>query len=203
MSEKTFVIFGSGPSVTEHQINYVKKNAQKCKIIAINAMYKKIPFADYLYFCDYKFYKWHAIDSKDPDFIFHNGKKYTICPSHYNLPIDIVRLKQGEAHGLSRKQGTLCHGSNSGYQCINLAYLKGAQRIILIGLDMTHINGKTHCHAPHQIPTPLQVYDNILKENYFETIAEELDKEGIEVINCSSISKIKAFKKAPLETIKF
>jgi hypothetical protein len=45
---------------------------------------------------------------------------------------------------LSRDARSLAHGGNGGYQAINLAYLAGAARIVLLGYDMKHrAAGKT------------------------------------------------------------
>jgi hypothetical protein len=198
---ETCVIFASGSSVTQEQINYVYRNKSKCKVIAINAMYKKVSFADILYFCDWKFYKWHAIDNPDSDFIQYHPKWTISHVSH--LPAVINRLKCGEEYGLSKDPSTLNHGSNSGYQCMNFAYLKGVKRIVLVGYDMKAINGKTHCHEPHFIPTPEYVYENIRKKGYFESIATALQEKGVEVINTSMNSALMCFQKTPLEEIEF
>lgn len=202
---QTAVIFASGPSVSKKDIDLVgaAHDAGRCKVIAINAMYQKVEYADLLYFCDFKFYKWHAIDEPDPRFLRYPAPKYSITPERF-LPPDIRRLKRGEPYGLSRAPDTLNHGSNSGYQCLNLAYLKGCPRIVMVGYDMKiGEDGKTHCHDPHHIPTPPDVYDNISKAGYFESIATELYEEGVEVINTSIDSALHCFTKMPLECIIF
>ena len=193
----------SGPSVTDSDIELVRRarEAGHIKVIAINAMYQKIDFADILYFCDFKFYKWHAIEQPDPNFIDYPAHIFSIADAEL-LPPHINCLKMGPAYGLSKEPDTLNNGRNSGYQCMNLAYLLGCPRIILCGFDMRpDKNGKTHCHAPHKIETPLYVYDNIIRGAFFESIAYELVKEGVEVINTSIDSAIHCFKKMPLEEI--
>lgn len=201
---ETAVIFASGPSVTERDIKLVERahDAGKCKVIAINAMYQKIDFADIVYFCDWKFYKWHAVERPHSGFFEHPANKYTICDKVHLLPSHIRRMKKGEAYGLSREPDTLNHGSNSGYQCLNLAYLLGCPRIIMVGYDMKPAeDGRTHCHEPHKQPTNPEVYDKITQAGYFDSIAKELHEEGVEVINTSAESALYCFEKMPLEEV--
>lgn len=192
---QTAIILASGTSVTKHDLDYVRELHKKnlVKVIAINANYSYADYADIVYFCDYKFYLWN---SHKREFKNHPARKISICP--HNLP-NVERLKQGEEHGISHSGDTLNTGRNSGYQSINLAYLLGASRIVLVGLDMqTGEMGKTHHHTAHEQPTDPTVYDRIMKDDPFETIAPELKKKGVEVINCSINSAITCFKKLSL-----
>lgn len=199
---QTAVVFASGPSVTQHDIQLVQKarDADKCRVIAINAMYGLVNYADILYFCDWKFYKWHAIEDPDSGFFEYPAQKYTICDKEELLPSHIRRLKKGEQHGLSRDSDTLNHGSNSTHQCLNLAFLLGCPRIILIGADMKAAeDGRTHCHAPHKQPTSPHIYDKLVGN--FDGIAKELYNEGVEVINTSQESALHCFTKLPLDEV--
>jgi hypothetical protein len=199
---ETAVIFASGPSVTQQDIKLIERarDAERCRVIAINAMYQLVDYADLLYFCDWQFYKWHAIESPQGGFYEYPAPKFTICDKEQLLPAHIHRLKRGDLHGLSRKPDTLNHGSNSAHQCLNLAYLLGSPRIILVGLDMkTAEDGRTHCHDPHKQPTDPKIYDKLV--NNFDGIARELNSEGIEVINTSQQSALHCFKKMPLEEV--
>lgn len=201
---QTAVIFASGPSVTQADIKLVQRarDADKCRVIAINAMYQHIDFADILYFCDWKFYKWHAIENQESGFFEYPAEKYTICDKVHLLPSHINRLNRGEPYGLSKKSDTLNHGSNSGYQCLNLAYLLGCPRIVLVGLDMKPAeDGRTHYHDPHKQPTDPKTYDKITEAGYFDSIAKALLEEGVEVINTSVDSALHCFTKTPLEEV--
>lgn len=95
-------------------------------------------------------------------------------------------------------------GSNSGYQAINLAYLLGAQRIILLGYDMHRSDDKAHFFGSHPYhknnggPT-----DSLMKDwcDKFKQLAYDLDKEGVEVINATRKTVLTAFKQQDLESI--
>lgn len=98
--------------------------------------------------------------------------------------------------GLSRSQGVLHSGQNSGYQAINLAYLMGAEVILLLGYDMARRNGKGHFFGEH--PETLNH-----KTDYRQFITNfdsiKPDQYGIEIINCTRDTALTAFPKMDLE----
>ena len=89
-------------------------------------------------------------------------------------------------------------GSNSGYQAINLAYLLGATRIILLGFDMSNHSGLSHFFGDHpdefaggSDPKRFIAGVNTIKpEDY-----------GIEIINCSRVTELDAFPRMSLEDL--
>jgi hypothetical protein len=92
-------------------------------------------------------------------------------------------------------------GGNSGYQAINLAYLWGASRIVLLGFDCKPVDGKHHWFGQHPAGlTQIQPYDLWLK--HFNQLAEELRAEGVQVINCSSDTALTCFERKPIEQTK-
>ena len=98
--------------------------------------------------------------------------------------------------GIGLDTKTIVQGSNSGYQCINLAWLWGAKTVLLLGYDMQHTGGKTHWHGNHRgrlgnFPAPA----GIIKQ--FEKM--EPEKYGLHVINCSRVTALHCFEKMLLE----
>ena len=96
--------------------------------------------------------------------------------------------------GLGRDK--LHHGSNSGYQAINMAYLLGATQIILLGYNMGKPNGKAHFFGDHPKGLRNGNYESYI--NNFTRLAEDLAHEGVEVINCTPDTRLTQFKKAAL-----
>lgn len=76
---------------------------------------------------------------------------------------------------------------NSGYQAVNLAYLLGARKIVMLGFDMQDRGGEHHFHGNHRGGTLTnpgnRLYARWIKG--FETIHRLLKEEGVELINCS------------------
>lgn len=91
-------------------------------------------------------------------------------------------------------------GGNSGYQAINLAYLWGARRVVLLGYDMQKTDGKSHWFGDHPkglngnspYPTWIQKFDRL---------AADLKSEGVEVINATRETALRCFQRANLEDI--
>jgi len=85
---------------------------------------------------------------------------------------------------------------NSGAGCISLAAKAGAKRIILLGYDCQHTNGKAHWHGNH--PKMLGNAENIPKWlQGFERLAS--DFKDVEIVNCSRETALKCFKTGTLE----
>jgi hypothetical protein len=90
-------------------------------------------------------------------------------------------------------------GGNSGYQAINLAFLWGARRIVLLGFDMQHTGGKGHWHGDHPgkkgVKPPVRNW-----VPRFTRLAEDLAAEGVEVVNATRETALRCFPLVPLET---
>lgn len=93
-------------------------------------------------------------------------------------------------YGLSREQGTVHTGHNSGFAAINLAYLLGATRIILIGYDMMLHGGKRHWFGDH--PGRLNAASNY--QQFMTALATIKPADyGIEIWNCSRKTALTCF----------
>jgi hypothetical protein len=96
--------------------------------------------------------------------------------------------------GLSVRPTTLRRGSTSGYSALNLAVLKRAKRIVLLGYDYGVIDGHHHYHDAYPW--------HVVKDQNWSTWAKAFDAAatqcrdlGIEVINASPRSAIECFPK--------
>jgi hypothetical protein len=101
-------------------------------------------------------------------------------------------------HGRGLGRTRMHFGDNSGYQAVNLAYLWGARRILLLGYDMQRTGGKSHWFGDH--PQDLNVgseYEDW--RDRFRILARDLEAEGIEVINCTRETALDCFPRMELE----
>ncbi|MHA2067164.1 MAG: hypothetical protein ACXABY_22580 [Candidatus Thorarchaeota archaeon] len=202
--DETAVIIGGGPSLTLEQIDYVRG---KAKLIAINNSYMVCPDCDLFYFCDCRWYQWHK---NRPEF-----KKFISREDLIIVTLDNLKwIPENFKSVMNRGRTGLCHykdgvhtGSNSGFQCINLCYHLGVKKIILLGIDMQYVDGKSHWHGSHtdetgkkMVTVGLKSYEvNMIPK--FETLVEPLKEVGIEVFNCSPTSALKCFDNKPLEEV--
>lgn len=184
---ETVCIIASGPSLTRDDCDFVK--TQGWKTISINDSYKVAPFSDVLYACDNSWWKVHHETVK----LNFKGELWTQdknAAEKYNINYIPSIGKPGLGLG-----STIHQGANSGYQSANLAFLWGANRIIFLGLDCSpDKNGKTHwfgLHGPGLSNS--HPFERWIKN--FETLANDLEKQNVEVINASRETSLTCFKR--------
>lgn len=192
MGWNTAAIVASGPSLNKQQIRKALKKGKNWRWIAVNDSYKLAPFADILYACDKEWWDKYASS------IEFEGERWTQdndAAAQYGL---------NHVSGVSLPGlGTDCvhFGDNGGYQAINLAYLLGARRIILLGFDCQPVGGLDHWFGQH--PEGLvqrQPYESWQQK--FPALARDLQAEGVEVINCSPTTALDCFPIQMIEDVK-
>lgn len=152
------------------------------------------PWADCLYACDGEWWDKYIVEVRDR----FKGELWTqdeAAAKRYGLH----RVSGADKPGLG-KNGLIHFGGNSGHQMINLAYLFGAARIILLGFDMQRTDGKSHHHGDHpgNLNKSLPFHTWMKK---FPLIASDLKAEGVEVINCTRKTALNCFEKRSLEEV--
>jgi hypothetical protein len=166
------------------------------RIIAINNAWKLRPDADVLYFCDAAWWRKHGQEVKSG---FRGGYRITISDARDPA---LKRLRNSGRTGLETKPDGLRHGTNSGYQAINLAYHFGARRIALLGYDMRIEEGRTHWHAGHGAE-PAVVRHRLEKVMLpqFKALVAPLAAAGVEVLNATPGSALTCWPYRSLEEI--
>ncbi len=158
-------------------------------VIAVNDAFRLAPWADMLYACDDRWWKWH------PEAMQFAGLKVTLDTTwHGRAPKDLFVMKNTGDYGLETKPGGLRTGRNSGHQAINLAVQCGAKHIILLGYDMSY-SGQSHWFGehPNQSKPPVKTF-----LRYYDRLMPELIKAGVSVVNCSRQTALK-FPRVSLE----
>lgn len=189
--KKPFFLIASGPSLTQSDVDAIKG---KGAVIAINDNYLMAPWADYLYFCDPKWFNWHYERQEFIHFkgIIYTQDKKTAEENGYNY------IASKSAEGLSESPEVIHQGSNSGYQAINLAYHLGARKVILLGYDMQTTDGKAHWFGHH--PDKVVSSHNSWLRHY-DSLAKHAKKLDLEIVNCSRQTALTCFERKPLETV--
>jgi len=187
--QQTWVCIATGPSLSAADCEKVRH----LNCITVNDAYRLAPWAAAHYAADAEWWRVH-IGAMD----HCSGQKTT---QHRNWQPGeaekhgITVLKSSPKPGLSRDAGTLHAGRNSGYQAINLAYLLGATRILLLGYDMG-ATGNTHFFGDH--PKALRQCSDYGKFRApFRTIHPA--DYGLEIINCTRQTALDAFPRMDLE----
>lgn len=185
----TIVCVGGGPSLTPEDVARCRGRA---RVLAINDAYRLAPWADVLYACDAKWWRWHE---GVPTFM---GLKYSLDRAAATWPGVTVLANTGE-DDLERSPHGLKTGRNSGFQAMNLAVHLGAARILLLGYDM-QTGGPRRSHwfgdHPDRVVSPYSTFID-----RFRTIVSPLQQLGVEVINCSRQTALHVFPCRPLEDV--
>lgn len=185
---KTVVIVASGASLTREDVEYCQG---KAVVAVVNDNYKLAPWADLLYAADPGWWKHHEGVRE------FAGTKWTQDKDSAKLyGLNWVDGRWNPS--VSADPAFIHYGFNSGFQCLNLIFLMGASRIILLGFDMQATAGKKHWFGNH--PGELNkdsAYGQWVE--FMDNAAPRLEKHKCEVINCSRSTALKKFKRMALE----
>ena len=181
------VCLGTGPSLTWSDVTRV----YGLRVIAINNAYQLAPWADVLYACDAKWWRWHQGARG------FRGRKYTLAPGVKEYP-EVEALTNTGTTGLETDPRGLRTGHNSGYQAINLAVHLGAKTIVLLGYDMQGDQQGDHYFGRHPDGSK-PPFTRCLTA--FSTLVEPLAALGVRVINCTRQTALTCFPREVLDQV--
>lgn len=180
-------ILASGESLTEEVAlsvaSWRNKNPLQRKAIVINTTFKRAPWADVLYACDYPWWKKYINEVRAS----FKGELWT-QDLKAQKDFGIRRIDSRRGKGLSLMQGVINQGDNGGYQAIGLAYQAGSRHIKLFGYDMH--GGHWHGEHPDELKKA-NAYALWLTQ--FPALAKNLKLYNVEVINYNPKSALKVF----------
>jgi hypothetical protein len=191
----TSAIVASGPSAVRQPFHLLQER-RHIKVAAVNTSFQLVPWADMLYACDAK---WWEVYKGAPDFkgLKVTYEKEAVAKYPELKRVDVARFGN---ELLLATPGLVGAGGNSGFQCLNLHVQFGVKRILLIGFDMRLESG---CHWHPRHPYPLSNPDacsNIPRwRKSLDGAAKKLAENGVQVINCSMLSDLRAYPKMSLE----
>lgn len=170
----TWWIIGGGPSREKFDLSRIVRS-EDVKVLAVNDAIKFYPGADAIFSLDNRWIK------KNKAFL-----RTTALPVYLAVPLETWPecfidgahyFQWSHADGLSDNPLALCVGGNSGYAVINLAYLRGAREVHLVGFDLDPVDEEQY------------IYWALA----FHTMAPQLDAKGVKVLNHNPGSFITAF----------
>lgn len=181
----------SGPSLTDAQCALVQ--AADVVSITTNTTWQKARWATVHYACDYLWWRTYIA-------LIHKAGAIPKCWTQDRTSAEKYGLhwvRQSARPGLGKKEIQV--NGNSGFAAVNLAYLFGCRRIILVGYDMQlGPKGERHWHPDHIAPL-------VQKSQFGEWVhksallARELKDADCSVFNCTPGSALTAFKTADLQ----
>jgi hypothetical protein len=188
--DETCFILGGGPSLQKVNLQVLMGR----KVIAVNNAYQLAPFAKICFFGDSDW--WYNHQERLMKF---PGLRVTCAKEHLGNPHLLVLKRVEPGLGLCLDSSGVAWHTNSGAAAINLAYHLGAAKIVLLGFDGKCTDGKPNWHDEHK----RKATDRILKTYVpaFDSLARDLPKRGVDVINCTQDSAITCFPTSTLEEV--
>jgi len=191
----TAIVCGTGPSITPEIIKAVDNSGHR--VFGANRAWE-IFKCDVVHGCNYQFWDHHWPQIKDQPF-----DKWTTRPELEGKYPGLNYIEERWEDGLSTEQNWISAHHGTGPQLVNIAYLYGCTRLLLVGWDMRYL-GKTgpstYTRRRYLDEDPLTLnhwprtgekgeHTGLIKE--METIHPE--DYGIEIINCTKDSAMHCF----------
>lgn len=191
----TAIVCGTGPSLNPRIIDTV--NSSGLLIFGANRAHE-IFNCDVLHGCNYQFWDLYWSDIKDKP-----CDKWTTRPELEGKYSGLEYIEERWEDGLSTEQHWIAAHHGTGPQLVNIAYLYGCRRLLLIGWDMRFLGkvsrtqykqrrylGEDEITKDHWPMTgPDGEMTGLIRE--METIKPE--DYGIEIINCTVGSAMRCF----------
>jgi hypothetical protein len=193
----TCFILGGGPSLAKLGLNRLRG---KGRVIAVNNAYRLGNWFEAMFYGDRQWLHQHGKElDKFPGLKITAVNEYKEDPWIDSLGIKVVK-RDLMANGISENPDLISWNQSSGACAINLATLLGAGKIILLGFDMQRVDGRSNYHSDYNPVDPK--FDPFYKFlPPFDNIAEDLEILGIECLNATPGSALKAFPIVEPESI--
>ena len=189
---ETVYILGGGPSLNDTDLDLIKDK----NVIGVNEAYTLGDFVDYTFIGTNRYYTKHKHN-------FDDYRGQIICAGGLSTNDPRVHTVYSCNDTMTMQRGRIGIANNSGIGAINLAAQLGAKTIILIGFDMSVIDGNNW----HNKDINFNYFKRQTKEEYYvkvrntmcTVIADALYQLDIRVVNCSVGSAIDCFPMLSLE----
>ena len=198
------VIIAPGPSLTAEDVDVVRKarQADRVRVVSVSNAWKwTADFADAFFAADRRYWKAYLRDmlTGKTGFVGAVPRERMVTCCNVTAKADrIAWVRAANRPGLGTYE--LTTGGNSGWMGLNLAWLYGARRFYLLGLDMQRgPGGLSHADGDHvrTCNVSLNFSEWIAKiERY---AAPDLAKRGAIVINCSRSTALKCWRRSTIE----
>lgn len=204
------VCIGTGPSLSLEQIESARR--KEFALFGCNNVHQIVPDLDVLFATNAQWWDFYWGRNDGPR--EHKCEKWTNNDeSAHKYQLNFIRGVDRPA--LSVKPDRIHHGHSSGFCLVNLAFLMGAARIVLLGYDLKYApdyDGRERhigCAPRHyfgEYPGALQHWPKVSVEKgihvqllkQYETVAAQ---GAVEIINCTPGSAIDCFPRNTIDAL--
>lgn len=194
-SDKPVFLIGGGPSLRGFDFERLRGAGYT---IAINKAIEHVPWADCVFTLDTVWFE------KNIELLRQSpAEKVIAVPRGYQIPpcdarfTFVERIREVK---VSADPATVYSGDNSGFGALNVACLKNARLVYLLGYDLNP-TGQTHWHAGYDYRVRYGQHNYLQWAQFFHMISGVLHLRGVKVFNCSERSSIRCFPFANIDEV--
>ncbi len=180
------LLIGGGPSLCGFDFDRLRGRT----VVAINDAMCSLPWAPVMFSADST---W--VENRQSELASFKGERYLAIARPTSIS-DVEHLIRGRGVGLSIQWPIVNIHGTSGYGALNLAFLKGAKTIFLLGYDYSQANHHWYQNYTWQGLGRDHVFEQWAK--HFVLAATQLQAAGVKVYNACPESVITAFPKIKL-----
>lgn len=192
-TNKPVVIVGGGASLEGFDFNRLKDSFY---VLTVNGSIFDIPWADAGFSSDrMAISNWWTRFCNDVSMPLHFAVPFPWIENVNTPPSDNMKFHTRiHRNTFQKRNDQISSKCTSGFGALNLAWLKKAKKIVLLGFDYGPIDEKWHHNQQHYNFKYTQRDDNWQRwAKNFNYVSDLLKSDGVEVINASPNSRIKSF----------
>lgn len=204
----TIACIGTGPSLTLEQVQATR--ARGFTLFGCNRVWEIVSDLAVLYACNLQWWEHYW----GRELAAHPCEKWTTNRRAADL-FGLNWIDEKNSPGLSGDPSIVHHGHGSGYTLVNLAYLMGAERIVLLGYDLKYASdydgrtqriGGSPRHYFGEYPAALQHWPSVkVRDGVHVELCElyaSIAKQGlVEVLNATPGSAIDCFPRVNVDAL--
>lgn len=205
---RTVCLIATGPSLTLEQIDCAREKG--FVLFGCNNVWECVPDLAVLYACNAAWWTFYWSDR----LAAYPAQKWTTSREAAQK-FKLSWIAERDRFGLSSDANRIHHGHGSGYSMLNLAYLMGAARIVLLGYDLKYAPdysgedkraGSLPRHYFGEYPSGLLHWPKVSVKDgvhvglikYYERVAEQ---NLIEIVNCTPRSALTCFPMKDIDAL--
>jgi hypothetical protein len=208
-SKLTICCIATGPSLTLQQIDAARQKG--FVLFGCNNVWNDVPDLSLLYACNEGWWVHYWNTTELPLYPAEKWTTNKVAAQKFGLNW----IAEKDAAGLSTDPRRIHHGHGSGYTMLNLAFLMGASRIVLLGYDCKYAPdysgkdlkvGSSPRHYFGEYPSALLHWPitsvkkgvHVEMVKLYQTVA---DQGAVEIVNCTPGSAIDCFPRCDIEEV--